>query len=140
MLWKLFAADIEGIEGIGAIGAVLFLTSSCFFSIIISVILSTPDNFNLFLALGFLFQVQYLTLCNLLHNASILRKYGSICMGEKPRLFYNITEDVKARKANAFENFPAFDLIAFIVVVFYERNSDNGLICIPIVYKPFEIG
>ena len=73
-------------------------------------------------------------------NASILRKYGSICMGEKPRLFYNITEDVKARKANAFENFPAFDLIAFIVVVFYERNSDNGLICIPIVYKPFEIG
>ena len=75
-----------------------------------------------------------------LKNASILRKYGSICMGEKPRLFYNITEDVKARKANAFENFPAFDLIAFIVVVFYERNSDNGLICIPIVYKPFEIG
>lgn len=73
-------------------------------------------------------------------NASILRKNGSICMGEKPRLFYNITEDVKARKANAFENFPAFDLIAFIVVVFYERNSDNGLICIPIVYKPFEIG
>ena len=73
-------------------------------------------------------------------NASILRKYGSICMGKKPRLFYNITEDVKARKANAFENFPAFDLIAFIVVVFYERNSDNGLICIPIVYKPFEIG
>ena len=71
-------------------------------------------------------------------NASILRKYGSICMGEKPRLFYNITEDVKARKANAFENFPTFDLIAFIVVVFYERNSDNGLICIPIVYKPFE--
>lgn len=60
--------------------------------------------------------------------------------GEKPRLFYNITEDVKARKANAFENFPAFDLIASIVVVFYERNSDNGLICIPIVYKPFEIG
>lgn len=61
-------------------------------------------------------------------------------LGGKPRLFYNITEDVKARKANAFENFPAFDLIAFIVVVFYERNSDNGLICIPIVYKPFEIG
>ena len=73
-------------------------------------------------------------------NASILRKYGSICMVEKTRLFYNITEDVKARKANAFENFPAFDLTAFIVVVFYERNSDNGLICIPIVYKPFEIG
>ena len=68
MLWKLLAADIEGIEGIGAVGTVLFLTSSCFFSIIISVILSTPDNFNLFLALGFLFQVQYLTLCNLLHN------------------------------------------------------------------------
>ena len=73
-------------------------------------------------------------------NASILRKYGSIYMGEKPRLFYNITEEVKARKANAFENFPAFDLIAFIIVIFYERNSDNGLICIPIVYKPFEIG
>jgi len=68
MLWKLLAADIERVEGIGAIGAVLFLTSSCFFSIIISVILSTPDNFNLFLPLGFLFQVQYLTLCNLLHN------------------------------------------------------------------------
>ena len=68
MLWKLLAADIECFEGIGAIGAVLFLTSSCFFSIIISVILSTPDNFNLFLPLGFLFQVQYLTLCNLLHN------------------------------------------------------------------------
>ena len=68
MLWKLLAADIEGIEGISAIGTVLFLTSSCFFSIIISVILSTPDNFNLFLPLGFLFQVQYLTLCNLLHN------------------------------------------------------------------------
>ena len=68
MLWKLLAADVERVEGIGAIGAVLFLTSSCFFSIIISVILSTPDNFNLFLPLGFLFQVQYLTLCNLLHN------------------------------------------------------------------------
>ena len=68
MLWKLLAADIERVEGIGAVGAVLFLTSSCFFSIIISVILSTPDNFNLFLPLGFLFQVQYLTLCNLLHN------------------------------------------------------------------------
>ena len=68
MLWKLLAADIECFEGIGAVGAVLFLTSSCFFSIIISVILSTPDNFNLFLPLGFLFQVQYLTLCNLLHN------------------------------------------------------------------------
>ena len=68
MLWKLLAADIERVEGIGAIGAVLFLTSSCFFSIIISVILSTPDNFNLFLPLGFLFQVQYITLCNLLHN------------------------------------------------------------------------
>ena len=68
MLWKLFAADVERIEGIGAVGTVLFLTSSCFFSIIISVILSTPDNFNLFLALEFLFQVQYLTLCNLLHN------------------------------------------------------------------------
>ena len=68
-------------------------------------------------------------------NASILRKYGSICMWEKPRLFYNITEDVKARKVNAFENFPAFDLIAFIVVVFYERNSDNGLICITTVHE-----
>ena len=68
MLWKLLAADIECFEGIGAVGTVLFLTSSCFFSIIISVILSAPDNFNLFLALGFLFQVQYLTLCNLLHN------------------------------------------------------------------------
>ena len=68
MLWKLLATDIECFEGIGAVGAVLFLTSSCFFSIIISVILSTPDNFNLFLPLGFLFQVQYLTLCNLLHN------------------------------------------------------------------------
>ena len=68
MLWKLLAADIECFESIGAVGTVLFLTSSCFFSIIISVILSTPDNFNLFLPLGFLFQVQYLTLCNLLHN------------------------------------------------------------------------
>ena len=67
-------------------------------------------------------------------NASILRKYGSICMWEKPRLFYNITKDVKARKANAFENFPAFDLIAFIVVVFYERNSDRILIMVLSAY------
>ena len=62
-------------------------------------------------------------------------------------VYWNDSTIIIERKAkhdnwiiNAFENFPAFDLIAFIVVVFYERNSDNGLICIPIVYKPFEIG
>ena len=97
MLWKLLAADIECFEGIGAIGAVLFLTSSCFFSIIISVILSTPDNFNLFLPLGFLFQVQYLTLCNLLHNASIQRKYGSICMGEKTKDYCRLLSRISRR-------------------------------------------
>ena len=100
MLWKLLAADIECFEGIGAVGTVLFLTSSCFFSIIISVILSAPDNFNLFLALGFLFQVQYLTLCNLLHNHYFLYVYYK---NLRKNIIKNITKRIKPHPHARFD-------------------------------------